>query len=88
MQRMHGFQSSSCCVELGDRRVLQSEVENKQCLRHLVGRAHYIQRQTGPTTMPSAFAAHRHADKLGRLSVLSEVSRMRIVFIHSRAYTV
>jgi len=27
---MHGFQSSSCCVELGDRRVLQSEVENEE----------------------------------------------------------
>jgi len=37
---MHGFQSSSCCVELGDRRLLQSEVENEQCLRRLVGRAH------------------------------------------------
>ena len=37
---MHGFQSSSCCVELGDHRVLQSEVENEQCLRRLVGRAH------------------------------------------------
>ena len=37
---MHGFQSSSCCVELGDRRVLQNEVENEQCLRRLVGRAH------------------------------------------------
>jgi len=32
---MHGFQSSSCCVELGDRRVLQSEVENEQCLLRL-----------------------------------------------------
>jgi len=37
---MHSFQSSSCCVELGDRRVLQSEVENERCLRRLVGRAH------------------------------------------------
>jgi len=27
-------------VELGDRRVLQSEVENEQCLRRLVSRAH------------------------------------------------
>jgi len=34
-QQMHGFQSSSCCVELGDRRVLQSEVEGYRQLTKL-----------------------------------------------------
>jgi len=38
--RMHDHQSWSWNVELGERRVLPSGVENEQCLQRLIGRAH------------------------------------------------
>jgi len=38
--KMHNYQSWSWNVEPGDRRVLPSGVENEQCLRRLIGRAH------------------------------------------------
>jgi len=39
--KMHNYQSWSWNVEPGDRRVLPSGVENEQCLRRLIGRAHW-----------------------------------------------